>query len=138
MNDKEAIGALFSTMIERVPYAKWIGMQLKIVEEQILFYLPFQASHIGNALIPALHGGLIGGFLETAANLYLMWSCKTDVLPRIVDFSIDYLRVGQPQDVWAKCDIVRQGSRIANIEMQAWQADFSEPIVAARAHFLLV
>lgn len=138
MDNSEEVYALFSAMIERVPYAKWIGMQLKIVDEEILFHLPFQPSHIGNSLIPALHGGLVGGFLETAANLYLMWSCKTDILPRIVDFSIDYLRAGQPQDVWAKCDIVRQGSRIANIEMRAWQEDFSEPIVAARAHFLLV
>lgn len=126
-----------SQLVSYIPYAQWIGLQIEIQDEMPLFHLPFQESHIGNPLLPALHGGLIGGFLETAALLQLMWACKTTLIPRIVDFSIDYLRAGKPEDVWGYCDIVRQGKRIANVEMRAWQTDRSKPIVAARAHFLL-
>jgi acyl-coenzyme A thioesterase PaaI-like protein len=124
-------------LIELIPYAKWIGMKVDVQTQAPLFHLPFQASHIGNVLVPALHGGLVGGFLENAAILYLMWACQTTSLPRIVDFSIDYLRSGKPQDVWAQCDIVRQGKRIANVEIRGWQEEYTKPIVAARAHFLL-
>lgn len=124
-------------MIETMPYAKWIGLTAEEVEGETLFRLPFQQSHIGNSLLPALHGGLLGGFLETAAIVYLVHACGMITLPRMVDFSIDYLRSGKPQDVWAQCEIVRQGKRIANVEMRAWQSDRAQPIVAARAHFLL-
>lgn len=128
----------FAKIIDKVPYAKWIGIKVESSETGLIFHLPFRASHIGNALIPALHGGLIGGFLEASAMVELIWAGQTSVLPRIVDFSIDYLRAGQPQDIWAECDIVRQGKRIANVEMRAWHDDRAKPIVAARAHFLLV
>ena len=125
-------------LIEGMPYAKWIGMQIEEKGNALLFCLPFQKGHIGNTLVPALHGGLISGFLEAAAVLYVMWACKMHVFPRIVDWSIDYLRSGKPQDVWAQCDIVRQGKRVANIGIRAWQDDYTAPIAAARAHFLLV
>lgn len=133
------ISDLLASIIDKVPYAKWIGIQASLTKAGLQFHLPFRPSHIGNALIPALHGGLIGGFLESSAMIALILGSQTKVLPRIVDFSIDYLRSGQPQDLWAECDIVRQGKRIANVQMRAWHGDDkTKPIAAARAHFLLV
>jgi acyl-coenzyme A thioesterase PaaI-like protein len=57
--------------------------------------------------------------------------------PKIIDFSLDYLRAGMDQDTYAFCRVTRQGGRVANVEVQAWQTDRDKPIALARAHFLL-
>ncbi|MBM3115429.1 PaaI family thioesterase [Jeongeupia naejangsanensis] len=126
-----------SGLLAKIPYAGLIGAEVRDDNGSPLFVLPFRESNIGNTLLPALHGGVIGGFLENAAVLHLMWAHEASVLPRVVDFSLDYLRAGRPQDLYARCEIVRQGRRVANVLMSAWQDDEARPIATARAHFLL-
>lgn len=38
-------------------------------------------------MLPAIHGGVIGGFMEVSAAIYLMMSQDTFRMPKIVDFS---------------------------------------------------
>ncbi len=123
--------------VEAVPYAKLLGIQSREEQGQPLFFLPFQTHNIGNTILPALHGGVIGGFLETAAILHVMWASEAHSVPKIVDFSIDFLRTGRPTELYGQCEIVRQGKRVANVLMTAWQEDRSKPVAVARAHFLL-
>lgn len=87
--------------------------------------------------MPALHGGLIGGFLENAALLHLMWNRESLEAPKIVDFSLDYLRSGKAQTLYAQCEITKQGKRVAHVLIEAWQEDRKKPVAVARAHFLL-
>ncbi|QZA76514.1 PaaI family thioesterase [Deefgea tanakiae] len=132
--------ACFATINEalnQIPYAKLLGIQAVDRDGLPEFYLPFAEHNIGNVLLPAIHGGVIGGFLENAAVLHLMWAQESNEIPRIVDFSIDYLRSARALDLHARCEIVRQGKRVANVLMTAWQDDESQPVATARAHFLL-
>ncbi len=126
-----------SRAIAAIPYASLLGIEVREENAEPLFYLPFNDKNIGNTILPALHGGVIGGFLENAAVLHLMWQREGEGIPRVIDFSIDYLRTGRAQDLYCRCDIVRQGKRIANVLMTAWQDDRSKPVAQARAHFLL-
>ena len=98
---------------------------------ELLFQLPFAERNVGNTALPALHGGLIGGFLESAAMLHLMWSRESLETPKIVDFSLDYLRPGRPQTLYAKCEITKQGKRVANVLIEAWQEDRRKPVAVA-------
>ncbi|QBC45028.1 PaaI family thioesterase [Iodobacter fluviatilis] len=123
--------------VDAVPYAKLLGIQSREENGQPLFFLPFQAHNIGNTILPALHGGVIGGFLENAAILHVMWASEVQSVPKIIDFSIDYLRTGRPEVLYGQCEIIRQGKRVANVLMTAWQDDCSKPVAVARAHFLL-
>lgn len=123
--------------IAAIPYAKFLGIECQESDHEPLFILPYQQANIGNPRLPALHGGVIGGFLENAAILHLMWVREVVGVPKIVDFSIDYLRSAGPQDLFARCEIVRQGSRVANVLITAWQNDVSRPVSTARAHYLL-
>ena len=100
------------------------------------FKLAFSEQNIGNNIVPALHGGLIGGFLESAAISFLMLNNNLEQIPKIVDFSLDYLRPGKPEETYARCVLTRQGRRVVNVSAQAWQKDIDSPIAVARAHFL--
>ncbi|WP_097461849.1 PaaI family thioesterase [Mangrovitalea sediminis] len=126
-----------SALVERIPYAKMIGLVCERFGDDLIFRLPPQESNVGNPILPAIHGGVIGGFMELSAALYLMRSQDTPKLPRIVDFSIDYLRAGLLRETYAECRLTRQGNRVANVMVTAWQKSRLEPIATARAHFLM-
>lgn len=127
----------FEAVVNLIPYAKLLGVQMKQEDGTLLFVLPFSEHNVGNPVLPALHGGVIGGFLENSAILHLMWANESSEVPKIVDFSLDYLRSGRSQTLYAHCEITKQGKRVANVLMTAWQDDQSKPIAVARAHFLL-
>lgn len=120
---------------EIMPYAAFIGLQCGEDAHGTLFALPYKPDNIGNILPPALHGGLIGGFMESCAALFLMQQADLAQLPKMIDFSLDYLRSGKPDTLYARCILTRQGSRIANLAVEAWQADPAKPVAVARCHF---
>lgn len=128
----------FEAVIDAVPYAGLLGIKLHAMDLQPTFILPANKDNIGNPMLPAIHGGVIAGCMETAAALHLLMTMESIALPKIIDFSIDYLRAGRLQDTFVSCQVWRQGSRVANVAINAWQTDPSEPIATARAHFLLV
>ena len=127
----------FSAINEQIPYAGFVGIECVVEEGDLVTVLRRHESNIGNVQLPAIHGGVIGGFLEHAAIMQLVWELDVEVLPKIVNISIDYLRPALDRDTFARGVIVRQGRRIANVRAQAWQDDEARPVAAAHAHFLL-
>jgi uncharacterized protein (TIGR00369 family) len=131
-------GKDYAALINTIPYARLMGVEMLEDEAgELLFQLPFSPRNVGNTALPALHGGLIGGFLENAALLHLIWHRESLDAPKIVDFSLDYLRSGRPQTLFARCEITKQGKRVAHVLIEAWQEDRRKPVAVARAHFLL-
>ena len=124
-------------LIHKVPYAGLIGMQGLTLGDELLFVLPAAEDNIGNPTLPALHGGCIGGFMENAAIFHVLSTIETQRIPKVVDFSLDYLRPGRFRDTYASCEVVRQGRKVVNVAITAWQAKRSEPIAIARTHLLL-
>ncbi|MDO3721960.1 PaaI family thioesterase [Marinobacter sp. chi1] len=127
----------FSRMLSSIPYARFIGLECDRFGDDLIFRLPRKQQNLGNPILPAIHGGVIGGFMELSAALYLMMSQETPRMPRIVDFSLDYLRAGLDRETYAECRLTRQGNRVANVMITAWQKSRSQPIATARAHFLI-
>ena len=127
----------FQPLVSQIPYAQLIGLKFQRFGQDVLFHLPKNPDNIGNPILPAIHGGVIGGFMELSASLHLMMTMNTPALPKMIDFSLDYLRAGRHQDTFAECQVWRQGSRVANVAITAWQTERTSPIATARAHFLL-
>ena len=89
-------------------------------------------------MLPALHGGVIGAFLEHTALVHLMWdSDKITGVPKTIDVTIDYLRSGRPVDTAGARYRDQHGRRVANVRAEAWQDDPVKPIAALHGHFLL-
>jgi uncharacterized protein (TIGR00369 family) len=120
-----------------IPYVEYLGIRLAAGGEPPLFRLPYHDKLIGNPRLPALHGGVVAGFAETAATLHLIRTLRGAKFPKSIDFSIDYLRSGRPLESFAACELVRVGSRAALVQVRCWQDDPQRPIAAARGHFLL-
>lgn len=127
----------YQELLDKIPYARKIGVECFSVGNDLIYKLPLKADNQGNPFLPAIHGGVIGGFMEMAATLEVLFRSDTQKVPKVVDFSIDYLRPGRMQDSFAECTVVRQGRKIVNVMINCWQTTRREPIATARAHFLL-
>ena len=129
--------AHLDAILGRIPYARFLGVRMELHGDEMTAVLPFAEHIIGNPTLPALHGGVIGAFMEMTAVLQLSIVEAQQRQPRPVDVSIDYLRSGRPQDTYARALIKKVGRRIANVQVEAWQETRAAPIAALHGHFLL-
>lgn len=120
-----------------IPYVSFLGIRVERRGSELTTVLPFDEKLIGNPTLPALHGGVIGAFLETSALAQITWEDTLNRLPKTIDISFDYLRSGQPRDTYARSIIAKHGRRVANVRVHAWQDDIERPIATAHGHFLL-
>jgi acyl-coenzyme A thioesterase PaaI-like protein len=116
------------------PFARFLGIR---VGEDGGLVMPFSQKIIGNPILPAIHGGMTGAFLETAAIIGVTRELGTPVRPKPIGLTINYLRSGRALDSFARVSIVKQGRRIVAFEAQAWQDDPAKPIASAFGHFML-
>jgi uncharacterized protein (TIGR00369 family) len=121
-------------LLAKSPFARCLGID---VGENGEIRMPFSSRIVGNPLLPAIHGGIIGAFLETAAVLEVARGLDAVALPKPIGLTMNYLRSGRPLDSFAKVSIVKQGRRIVAFEAQAWQDDPTKPIASAFGHFML-
>lgn len=126
-----------ATLAERIPYAKLIGLEVERDVAGLVCVLPFQDGIVGNARLPAVHGGVIGSFLEMTALLGLMAQGEGERTPKPINFSTDYLRSAGPAETRARAEIVKRGRRLANVRVVAWQADPTKPVAAGIGNFRL-
>ncbi len=129
-------------LIARIPYARFLGLRMQLAGDEMTAILPYAPHLIGNPLLPALHGGVIGAFMELTALAQLLIADGAGDRPRArqprpIDVSVEYLRSGRPQDTFARAQITRMGRRIANVRVEAWQDLRHAPIAALHGHFLL-
>ncbi len=124
-------------LVAAVPYCAFLGVTARLDGERVVLEMPFGAKLIGNPVLPAIHGGVIGSLLETAAIVQTVWATKSAALPKPVDITIDYLRSGRPVTSFASATLARQGRRVVNVHATMWQDDEARPIAGLRGHFLL-
>ena len=124
-------------LVERVPYARFIGMQAERDDDGLVCRLPFAEALVGNARLPAVHGGVVGAFLEMTAILALLDGDDAERLPKSINFSVDYLRAAGPRETYGRAEIVKLGRRIANVRVVAHQGDPTRPVAAGIGNFRL-
>ncbi len=115
------------------PFARCLGIR---IGEDGTLVMPFSPKIIGNPILPAIHGGMTGAFLETTAIVGVMRELGVSP-PKPIGLTINYLRSGRALDSYANVSIVKQGRRVVAFEAQAWQDDPAKPIASAFGHFML-
>jgi len=124
-------------ILDLIPYSSFIGAEAKIEDDAVLYWLDRRSSNIGNPSLPAIHGGVIGGFLELSAAIEILYTLDVNEVPKVVDFSLDYLRPGRYKTIYCSCSVLRQGRKLVNVSVTAWQDSPDIPIATARCHFLI-
>ena len=126
-----------SDLLDRVPYARFLGLVTAQEGEALTVTMPFADRLIGNPMLPALHGGATAALLELTAVAQVALSYPRLRLPRPINVTVAYLRSGRPADVCARARISKAGRRVAHVLAEAWQEDEAQPIASLTAHFLV-
>jgi len=87
-----------------------------------------------------IHGGAIGGLLEMAGFTALEAELErqgVEVRIKPINISVEYLRAGLPQRIFARGEVVRAGRRVANVRIDAWQSDRARPVASCWMNFQL-
>ncbi len=150
MNGANARSNMLDCLSTSIPYIRFLGLMFERRGDEITALMPYKPDLIGNPLLPALHGGATGAFLEITAVAQLV--CDTmlkdeaegalpedyaPVMPKPIDITFDYLRSGKPLDTYARAIVQRRGRRVANVRIEAWQEERTKLIAAAHGNFLL-
>jgi acyl-coenzyme A thioesterase PaaI-like protein len=147
---KQRRDAALQKLLSDVPYIQFLGVQFDRRGDELTAILPFKEDHIGNPMLPALHGGVTAAFLEITAIVQLSWASIWDdmednavalpgriQLPKTIDFTVDYLRSGLPRDGYARARVNRSGRRYASVHVEGWQDNRSKMFAQATGHFLM-
>jgi len=126
-----------AALIASVPYMRFLGMTAELAGDEMTAILPFSPHLVGNTHLPALHGGVLGAFLEMTALCQLGVREPQRRQARTIDVTIEYLRPGRPVATYARADVRKIGRRIANVHVEAWQEARAAPVAALRGHFML-
>lgn len=152
---KQRRDAALARLAGGIPYVQHLGVSFERRGDELTAVLPFDDRLVGNPLLPALHGGAIGAFLEIAAIMELAWAvvwermegggdAARDIeagrfppMPKTIDFTVDYLRSGLPRDAYARARVNRMGRRYASVHVEAWQDNRARLFAQATGHFLM-
>jgi acyl-coenzyme A thioesterase PaaI-like protein len=146
--------AALRRLVEGIPYLRFLGIEFDRRGDELTAVLPFREDLIGNPALPALHGGATAAFLECASIIELSWATLWEemesgridptaadlpypLLPKTIDFAVDYLRPGLPRDAYARARVNRSGRRYASVHVEAWQDNRARPFAQATGHFLM-
>lgn len=128
----------FTALQESIPYARFMGITAEVVGGDVIGRMRYSDHLVGNASVPALHGGTLGALMESTAIFKLLWHGETTALPKTINITVEYLRSAGAADVVARAEFTRRGRRVANVRVFAWQGNPESPVAVATAHFLLV
>lgn len=126
----------YAVVLATLPYARHLGVRVADVDlagEGVL-QLRFADRLIGNAALPAYHGGVVATLMQLTALIATAVLKGDGSSPKLVDFSIDYLSSAGPADLFARCEVHRIGRRIAAVGVRCWQQDPNRPLALGRAH----
>lgn len=124
----------FASLVEAIPYLRFLGVRVELREGRRVAVMPFAEHLVGNPTVPALHGGTLGGLLESMAHLEFLAGSEHQRLPRTITLTIDYMRSGKTRETFAAAKVVKHGRRVTTLHCHAWQEDENSPIATATVH----
>ena len=131
-----------------------MGVQFDRLGDELTARLPYDDKLIGNPLVPALHGGATGAFMEIAAVVQLSWGMVWSrweaggdsaariaagdfpPMPKTIDFSIDYLRSADRATPTLAASVSKRGRRVANVRVERGRMSVSARSPRA-CHFMM-
>jgi uncharacterized protein (TIGR00369 family) len=123
--------------LSRTPYVRFIGLRAELAGDEMTAILPFSEHIIGNMMLPAIHGGVVGAMMEMTALAQLALTQQSPKPAKTIDVTIEYLRPARALTTYARAQVRKVGRRVANVQVEAWQEQRSNPVAALRGHFLV-
>ncbi len=125
-----------SIISSHIPYMRKTGITFLLNKNQFYSKLECSEQIIGNPINNVLHGGVIVALLQNTAQYQVFWEKNIKYVPDIIDTSVNFLRKGKNIDTYAKAIIIKDGKRVINVDVKAWNDSELYPIASASMNFL--
>lgn len=137
-SEDHATAAAWQSLLARIPYARHLGLEIQQGQTGVEVHLPYREALVGNSMLPALHGGVIGGLIEITARVAAQSHDRGGRCARILNCDTDYLRSARAQSTFASAEIIRHGRRSALVRITCRQEDSSAWIACGRVQLLFL
>ena len=125
--------SVFPRLIEElIPFNKFLGIKADLVEKgRIRIALPYRDELIGDAMRPAIHGGVISTLVDVVGGITL-WTGLENLSARVstIDLRVDYVRPGKPELIMAEGSIVRVGRSVGVTDMRVFHPSAEDVTLA--------
>lgn len=120
--------------MDSIPFNKVLGLRVTFLDSGLCnMKVPFREDLIGDPIRRALHGGVISAALDTCGGAALWTQCGEGDRLSTVDLRVDYLRKGEPEDLYVDGTVLRLGNRVGVTEMVAYHPGRrDEPIASGK------
>jgi uncharacterized protein (TIGR00369 family) len=122
----------FLQMVEQfIPFNRFLGIKIDATGEGYCrLYLPFREDFIGDALRPALHGGVISTLVDTCGGFAVWTLLSLEDRVSTIDLRVDYLAPGQSEALLAEAKVVRVGNRVGVVDVRCYQHSNPDKTIA--------
>lgn len=122
-----------------IPHCGDIGLEAdSVIEDGVIFRLPYQERFAGNPVNGVLHGGIITTVIDTAAGMCIYVKLQKYVPIATLDLRIDYLKPATPGEaVMARAVCYKITKQIAFTRAIAYHTDPDDPIANSVGTFML-
>lgn len=110
----------YQDLVDWVFYVCFLGIELLVQGEELIFILLCNKNNIGNFILLVLYGGVVVGFMEQVVIIFILLEMGEFKVFKIIDFIIDYLCVGLFCDIFVECWIICLGCCIVNVYISVW------------------
>jgi uncharacterized protein (TIGR00369 family) len=116
------------------PFSRCLGVRLR---DEGTWMMPFSPKIIGSPAPPAIHGGITGAFLETAAIIGVTRELGAVASPKPIGLQSTICGQVARRTATPTSRSLSRGRRIVAFEARAWQDDPNKPTASAFGHFML-
>ncbi len=136
---KEAEAMIKSMLIDHVPHAKAIKMEvLKIEPAKAWLTIPYQEKLIGNPDTGVIHGGVITSLLDNASGIATQMALPERQSIATLDLRIDYMKPATPgKDLVGFAHCYKITKNIGFVRATAYHTDPEDPIATSVGTFML-
>lgn len=135
----EHIELMKSVLIEHVPHAKAIGLEVVNARRgEAWLSVPYAEKLIGNPETGVIHGGVITSLLDNACGIAVQLALPERNSIATLDLRIDYMKPATPKlDLMAHTHCYKVTKNIAFVRGTAYHTDEEDPIATCVGTFML-
>jgi uncharacterized protein (TIGR00369 family) len=123
---------LRDVMENLIPFNKYLGVRaLVVTRERVRLEVPFRDCLVGDAVRPALHGGVLSALADAAGGA-AVWVSVDDERARVstIDLRVDYLRPANLELLVAEAHVVRLGNRVGVADVRLFNGSAPDTVIA--------
>ena len=128
--DSEALQARLS----QSPFNQWLGIRVERIDEDgITVSCQRREEMVGSVYTGALHGGVLGCLMDTAASFALI--ARTGQTVATIDFRVNFHRPCMTERVHARARVIHDGRTLGTVDVQVFDADGARLVASGQGVF---